>query len=93
MRVSLAEVAKGSAALFNATSHITVAAISCTHQQQHISQDIKVKGQIPLRGDQGLNSTILDNVSCQAPRTNNDHSHGHAVVTKLAAAASHACDC
>jgi hypothetical protein len=40
MRVSFAEVARGSAALFNATSHITVAAISCTHRQQHISQHI-----------------------------------------------------
>ena len=93
MRVSLAEVAMGSAALFNATSHITVAAISRTQQEQHISQHIRVKAKIPLHGGHCLDSTILDSASCQSPRTNNEHNHGHAIVTILTAAASHAHGC
>jgi len=70
MRVSLAEIARGNAALFNATSHVTVAAISCTHQEQHISQHIKAKAKTPLYGYHYMDSPILHHVNHQAQTMN-----------------------
>ena len=69
-------------------SNTSASTSTATHQPAH-----QVKAKIPLHGDHFLSSTILDSASCQSPRTNNEHNHGHAVVTKLAAAASHAHGC